>query len=333
MDKQIIETLGKKLIKQKPLVDKISISEYDPSDVAPPFKSMEWRGFPIYYDDIEHLYFTVQKDVRIPLLSTTTIWGLFEKPFDEKGMSEYCAQKGSYDCNCLDKKDWDSLDVKRKATRIRRAWKKNNKEATDYGSAAHEVLEMAAKHPELTDKEIITQISYTSGKRAVRPIVKTFLKNFRPLLQKYIDAGFEVVAEPLLVLLEFGIAGQADLVLIHHGRKEIVLLDYKTNKRKPSEEDAFGFMLEPFHSYPDGALTHYSLQQATYGEMLKSMYPGYALRSMNLLWLNPESGDIEPVEIPMYWTLTVREYLQEFKGRGILSGAYDMMKRKFKMSA
>lgn len=332
MDK-IAETLGKKLIKQKKIVDEVVIESYDPSDVAPPFKSMVWRGFNIYYDDIEHVYFTEKKGIRFPLLSTTTIWGLFENEFDEKGMSEYKAQDDTYECNCLNKKDWDTLDFKKRAARIRKAWKQNNKEATDYGSAAHECMEMMAKHPEMTDNEILVEVKYRYPRKAMRDVIPTFLKNFRPILEKYIRSGYRVVAEPLLVLLEYGIAGQADLVLIHDENKDIVLLDYKTNKKNPADDKGYGFMLEPFHSFPDNSLTHYSFQQATYALMLMSMFPGYKIKSMNLLWLNPQTGEVNPVPIPRYWLNTVDKHLKLFKDAGSISGAYDMFKKKFKITA
>jgi len=322
----IAQKLGQKLAKQKPLVDKIEIMPCDDNDVAPPFKHTIWRGFNVYYADEPHLYFIEKNDVRTPLISVTTFVGLFVPPFNENEMATRCAQKPSYECDCLNKKDWETLPVDKRAKRIITAWKKNNKQATDYGTAAHAACEMKVKNNDVPNSEIYATIKYLYGKTPARPIIATYLDNLQGILQPYYDLGYEFIAEPVLVNAFIGMAGQSDLVLINHRTKSIVILDYKTNKENPKLKRPFGNLEGLFSNYPHSPWYEYSLQLGIYGNMLLSQYEGYSIERMALLWLNPTTGDIEPLEIDHdSWVEVVDNTLSELKRKKVFTEAYKIM--------
>ncbi len=322
----IAQKLGQLLAKQKPLVDKIEIIPYDANDVAPPFKHTIWRGLDVYYDDALHLYFIVKGDQRIPLISVTTFIGLFVPPFDEKTMATRCAQKPDYECDCLNKKEWETLDIDKRAKRIITAWKKNNKQATDYGTAAHAACEMKVKYATTPNSEIMAVTKLEYGKVSVRPIIVQYLENLQAILQPYYDLGYEFIAEPVLVNALIGMAGQADLVLVNYNTKSIVILDYKTNKVNPKLKRPFGNLEGLFSNYPHSPWYEYSLQLGMYANMLLSQNQGYKIERIVLLWLNPNTGDVEPLEIDAEtWVGVIRDALNTLKTQNVFTQAYKIM--------
>lgn len=323
----VSETLGRKLSKQKPMVDTLEILDFDPMQVAPPFKKATCGSLEVCYDDEKHLYFVNRPD-RVPLISVTTFVGLFEPAFDEYGMAMRCARKEHYNTNFLEKDGWELLSLEEKAARIADAWKKNNVSATSYGSASHAGQEHLAKVPHISNEDIMNLLKLgVWGADAVRPVISKQLVAIRKLLNSYRAAGYELVAEPVLTDPTIGMAGQSDLVLVHHGLKEIIILDYKTNSVAPDEKSGFGNMEGPFASFPNNPMTHYSIQLSTYGIMLKKMYPGYKLNHASLVWLNPNTGGYRLIRIDTdIWVPRMEELFEDMKRHDVFRRAYQIMK-------
>src|SRR5690554_1061723 len=178
----ISKILGNKLKGQKPVVDKLKIKDYNPTDVAPPFKRVMVGDEEVCYDDEKHLYF-VNKTDRLPLISVTTFVGLFESYFDVVSASIRCAEKPDYNCNCLDKEFWPLLSVPVRSKRIRDAWEENKNIATSYGSAAHAGQEYIAKHPMISNAKIMRYLrGGVWGEQAVRKTITSQLKQGRELI-------------------------------------------------------------------------------------------------------------------------------------------------------
>lgn len=313
------------------MVDKVEIVDYDASDIAPPFKSTKWKDYPVYYDDVLHLYFIVKNEIRFPLLSVTTFIGMFEEEFNEQEMALRCALKDSYKCNCLDTSDWESIDAESRVKRIIKAWHKNNKEATDYGSAAHAACEWYVKHPETSPEEIYTHIKYMYGKKAARPVILSFVYELKNFLDEY--SKWEWIAEPVLTNPEWGLAGQSDLVLKSKNSKEkcggdaknskeFCIIDYKTNKVKPGTEKAFCNMKGVFSDFPDTNYYHYLIQLCLYANMLLKEHPDYTIKELIILWLNPDTGKIEPVYLDVKMVSVIAKIMENLKQQRVFLESY-----------
>ena len=323
---QIATIIGTKLSKQKPYVDALTILEYDPSQVAPLFKKTMWRDMEVCYDDKLHLYF-VNRENRVPLISVTTFIGLFTEKFNLEGMSLRCAQKRDYDCNCLVKDNWPTLPIGERQKRIKEAWAKNNLIATTYGTAAHAAQEYVAKKPHLSNDEIFNLVKLGEwGADAVKPNIKLQIAHGRSILKTYIDAGYEVIAEPVLVDPTLGMAGQSDLVLINHETKDIVILDHKTNEVAPDKKPTYNQMTGLFAEHPHNPMTEYSIQLSTYGMFVRSMYPGYAISEASLIWFDPITADprMIPIDIDL-WSARLSVMFDKMKEAGVFKRAYQLM--------
>lgn len=309
----MIGIIREKLIKQKRKLPKVTWRDEEINNgVAPRIKFLKAQGFEVYYEDNEHLYFVVTPYGRFPLISVTTVIGLFKEPFDSKGMSLRCAGKNVYDTNCLNKEGWDSLSISEKALRISTAWSENSKEASYYGTVAHACCEHYAVHRKEPD---YAEIKQRYGDRAFEmgPI-PTFVQNVAGIINGFIKTGWECLPEPVLVDMEVGVSGQSDLVMLNHVSKKIWVLDYKTNTNKPKEHaHAFNNMLGYFSDFKDNDYTHYCIQLAYYAIMLKEQYTGYEVEGLTIIWLNRETGQCELVPIDfLIWEPIVqgmREYL------------------------
>lgn len=322
---QIIKTIGSKLAQQKPIVDKVEILDYDPADVAPPFKKSSTQGYTVYYDDEKHVYFIVKENNRIPLISVTTFYELFKPSFDIDAMALRCAQKPAYETPFLSTRGWADLPVDKRVKKIKKAWKDNNKDATSYGTAAHASLECKAKMPKLNNGAIYAFIKYEHGEQYTRPIIRQFLASVESIFQDYLSLGYELVAEPVLASLKVGMAGQADLCPINHNTKKIAILDYKTNKDNPKLKGGYGQLEGLLKDYSNSSWTMYCLQLATYANMLLSQYKGYEVERMALLWLNPDTGKAEPLEINLEWITTVRDIFRYLQQNNVFKRAYSLM--------
>jgi hypothetical protein len=319
--------LGRKLSKQQPLVNDLEILPYDPLQVAPPFKTTKWNDLEVHYDDEKHLYFVIKGDKRVPLISVTTFIDLFVPEFDFDGQAERCARKPDYDCNCLDKTGWNHMSYGIRAEMIKKAWRENNIQATNYGTAAHSGCEYLAKQPQLKDEDIMKLLMLgVWGKDAVRLVIAQFLPKVRKILSTYRDLRYEFVAEPVLTDPTIGMAGQADLVLVNHDTKRITVLDYKTNKRNPKFDKGFTKMEGLFNQHDNNPWSHYSIQLSTYCLMLLKLYPGYEIEEVSLVWLNSETGDIEILPIDfLTWMPVMDSVFENMKSHGVFKNAYSMI--------
>ena len=316
----IITKLRNKLKQQKAIVDKVEIQEYNYNEIAPQFKSTKWNEFDVHYDDINHVYFIIKNNNRIPLISVTTFIGLFVPEMDVDEMATRCAMKDHYECNCLDTTDWDKKDIKQRVKLIKKAWEDNNKQATSYGTAAHAAHEMLVKYPDATVDFIYSYIKYEYGRHA-REIIKTFIPNVKNILQQY--NGYRMVAEPVLCYPPYGLAGQSDLVLFNDDKKTIVILDYKTNKVNPKEKQAYGYLEGLLNTIPNSPWYEYCLQLSIYANMLLKQYPEYTIERMALIWLDPQTGEAIPLDIDFTsWMSVVNDTINTLKANGVFKQAY-----------
>lgn len=294
-----------------------------PPGAAPRFKRESILGCSLWYEDTAHLYFLEHGKERFPLVSATTLVGLFTERFDTPAMSLHCARKSRYDCDFLDKSGWGSLTEAQKAERIAQAWQVNSLEAAGYGTALHMAGEYAALFPGMDDKDIYLQVQQRCGTRHARPVILSALPGIRAILDGFRSQGYRCVAEPLLVEPSMCLAGQSDLVMVHPEKKKIWILDYKTNRKMPGSTRAYAKMKGFFSPYDCTEWYHYCIQLSLYWLMLQHRYPGYGLENMTLLWVEPETGTIRPMALEAhYWQGVIGDFRQYFLQSGIPGAVY-----------
>lgn len=327
---KIVDLLSNKLISQLEIINNLNFEESEINNgIASRIKHTNIRGFDIYYEDNAHVYYIVKDGIRLPLISVTTLIGLFDVPFDTYNQAIRCANKDEYECNCLDTTNWDSITIDERTKRIIRAWDENNRIATEYGTAVHMACEYLANNMNMDLNQILDIVEKRCGDvLKSRNLVYKYLVKFKSFLQYYLDQGFEFITEPVVVDLILGSAGQTDLVLIHHEKKIIKVLDYKTNAENPVEEKSYNKMRGVFHHLDSYAYTHYCIQIPYYGFMLKNMYPDYTIDEMTLLWFNEEDESYRLITIDMdYWNEIINKMRQYFIKHDIPKKVYNKIKK------
>lgn len=311
IENRILEKYNKQITQ----VGNITLPSFFPvhgAEVAPRYKAVTaGDGSSIWYDDVPHLYFKQYPNgIRMPMISVTTIIHAYSKPFDEEGMSYRCALKDDYDCKCLDRSDWYAIGVNVRKERIKKAWKANSRNASEYGTFAHAVME-GVTVTELSTSEVYLEQSRKYGME--NEVVMSFADDFHEnVLLHDISRGYTVIAEPLVFDLGAMICGQSDLVVLDTVNKIIYIKDFKTNETRPDRAKAYSKMEGILSHLDDYAYSHYCIQLCLYQRMVQSVLPGYILGNNTLLWLNRETGEIEELLInPMDWAFEINSILYE----------------------
>jgi hypothetical protein len=297
----MVEDLIGKIANQKRLVDQIKLPEVLPihgQSVAPRFKVEVFDSHKVVYDDVPHLYFLEYPNgYRAPLISVTTLLALLSPGFDSAQQALNCARKKDYNCNCLDKTDWNNLPMEVKQDRIMAAWEQNAQEAALYGTTSHGVMEHLTIFPEQS-VDTAYQVM-TDHFQCYNEIIKSFGHDYiAKIRDPFIAAGYSLIAEPLLFDFDIMTAGQGDLVAVHHENKLIHILDHKSNKKCPEKKGhAFNNMNHPFNKVPDTSYYHYVFQICLYQRFILKRYPGYIAGVNYILWKNRETGLIEVIPV------------------------------------
>lgn len=324
MEQFIEDRIMSKFHQQVPKVTPLTVPDDMPvlgTEVAPRYKAIydpTYENY-VWYDDDPHLYFSwFLTGHRIPMISVTTVLKAWEKPFDD-AMAYRCARKDSYTCNCLDKEGWEYMGLEEKALMIERAWKQNSREAADYGTFAHAVMEGIALWRNGTYEghhvDNIYDIMCDRYSKFEHEIVRTMGRNFiTDILDPLLESGVQIIAEPLVYDMEALIAGQSDLVALDHRNKVISILDFKTNKRKPGTDKVYNKMEGQLSHLDDVAITHYCIQLCLYQRLVQNILPDYSLGENTLLWLDRDTGNVIPIPInPSDWTPVIDYMLGELK--------------------
>lgn len=326
----IVDIISKKLIGQLKPISEISFNLSDINNgVASRIKYTNVNGYDIYYEDVNHVYYIIKDGIQLPLISVTTLIGVFNLPFNTEEMAINCANKSQYDCNCLDVTNWDTISIDERIIRIKKAWEENNKIATEYGTAVHMACEYLANNLNMDLNQILDIVVGRCGEVLKdRELVYKYLVDFRKLLIKYVNDGYEIITEPVVVDLLLGCAGQTDLVLINHKTKKIKVLDHKTNGENPVEEKAYNKMRGIFSHVDSQAFNHYSIQIPYYATMLKNMYKGYDIEEMYLLWFNEQDEGFRRIDVDGYiWFPEIEKMRNFFKDREISKRIYENIKK------
>lgn len=180
----------------------------------------------IHFDEAKHAYTNVLTNEKYT--SATTLIGKFKKPFELEKMSKIVADKEGV-----------SQDE------IKERWKKTNKEACDYGTSIHLIME-----DWLHDK-VINQKDYNNY---IKPIEEIWTPDRK-----------KITPEKRLWLHEHKLAGTTDV--FEDNGKFFNLYDFKTNKRFQFSSLYNDYMLDPISHLPVCEFSTYSLQLSLYAYM------------------------------------------------------------------
>lgn len=309
----IVDKLSAKIHGQQAIVNSIVLPAEILNGVALQYKKGTANGYDVFYEDINHVYFVQAGDSRFPLISATTLIELFIQEFNTSVMSRRCAEKAVYDCAFLDTLGWEFLSVEQKADRIATAWETNSEDANGYGTAAHMGNEYLAKHPDMMDDQIYMKVLSRCGAVHSRANIRNILPNVRQVLRGFKANGYKCVAEPVLIEPDMCVAGQSDLVMVNHTTKKLWVLDYKSNSKRPGSTRSYSKMLGYFSQYASTEWYHYCIQLSLYAMMLQHQYPGYEIENMTLLWLEPTTGEVQPIPIDVsHWLPVIQDFKQYY---------------------
>lgn len=248
------------------------------------------RNGNIAFRDSDHCYFDL-RDPNKKYVSVTTCIADYYEPFDDFFWSHYKALEALYGVDnfkgtkvkteLLKTKVWkdayckefkiDPLKVDEDAAVIAEGYKKNSKEACDYGTAYHLKQEL-----KFYDNPTIDLNQYD----------KRFQGDFVCRRDNYeLDLEYGVYPEYLISWEEedLRISGQIDL-LIKEGNS-IYLIDYKTNAKGVEEKSYFNHLTKSYKmmKYPVNTIMdcdkgHYTLQLSFYARLLQKINPNFVIK-------------------------------------------------------
>ena len=232
------------------------------------YKTAPIRGLdmPLMFSEKEHSYRIAdgyEWEDCSQFISVTQLVGRFEPPFDSDAIAARVARKTGRTVQQV-KAEWDySRDM---GTRVHA-----NQESMMNGQPP--------KNPPLDDRE---RGIMTAGWKALRDIAA---------------AGWApYAAERMVVSLKFRVAGTIDATF-HHGGNDVLLVDWKTNKRINTSASFGERMLPPLTDVECCEFSKYSLQLNMYRRiLLEGYYPPTTQFRMMLVHLKPD-GEYQPYDI------------------------------------
>jgi hypothetical protein len=180
----------------------------------------------IYFDEKKHSYTNVKTKEKY--ISATTLIGKFKKPFDVDKHSKRVA----------DREGVSQEEIKER-------WQKVNKEACDYGTFIHLVMENWLHSQPVSDEDKELYIT--------------------PMEQIWEPDRKIIEPEKRLWNHEHKIAGTTDV--FEDNEKYFNLYDFKTNKRFTFNNMYGEYMLGPLSHLPECQFSTYSLQLSLYAYM------------------------------------------------------------------
>lgn len=226
------------------------------------------NGTMIKFSSENHLYVDEHRNTYT---SVTTFIGSFFKSFDKITIAEKCANSSNPKYQGRNPDD------------IISEWEKEGDRGRDEGTNIHEYAENklnGIKPPEpLSDR--------------CRLIFKQVDKAISELERFYNLIGTEVlIFDPVT-----RIAGTIDLLMHHKGQNEVLIFDWKQNK-KINNSNVYQSGLHPINHLQDTDLNHYCLQLSLYEWLLKrgNYFPGNLKFNRALIHLSEDDFEFIRLE-------------------------------------
>jgi hypothetical protein len=223
----------------------------------------------VYLEPIEHVY--VHKETGEKYKSVTTVLSMLEHHFDSDAVAEAIANQDD------EKKKPEYVGMTKQ--QILDEWTRINREANEYGTEVHEILERYL----LANKLYIPKSDYE------REIITKFQK-IDPM-----NSG-EIFPEAVLFSKKHSLAGTSDLV--EDCGEYVNIYDFKTNKRLLYLSEYNQWLKKPVSHLSDCQYNVYSLQLSIYAYMIQ-MQTKKKIGRLALFYLNPEKDyEFEIIPIP-----------------------------------
>ena len=208
----------------------------------------------VSYNDEAHIYWETDKPDLLYTSVTTAIGKFFKKFIADMENTKKTREKYGMSFE-----------------QVVKMWDDYKNESCEYGTEIHWAMEliMSDRWREVPESKLCPVEEYRS--------YCEWAYNTR-----YSDTWKEWTPRPeaLVYSKKARLAGQADLPWYNHDKKQIIVTDYKTNRKELSYNSPFNSrMLEPFETYEAGELMKYGIQLAIYSIFLEKEYKGYKVIS------------------------------------------------------
>jgi len=273
----------------------------------------------VHFDEPSHTYTDTQTNQDY--ISVTTLIGLYTPPFDTdywatykavkdvlepvglwftykrkaggwEGVVDFYKRRGAapYDTGIEERKQW-----------YIQKWKEDSDKACELGTARHKEKEIEILGQEVIKKKNVDHTTHSGD-------IEVF---------KGVENG--IFAELLIYDTEYHVAGQADV--IYKTGNQVVIKDYKTNKKITNEPFNNERMLPPVDELYDTTFNHYMLQLSTYGYLLERQ--GFKIQELEIIHLNRETGQlVTTIKMPYrpdLVKLMIEDYLSQQSHSGCIS--------------
>jgi hypothetical protein len=235
------------------------------------------RECDVYLEPIEHVY--IHKKSGEKFKSVTTVLSMLEPHFPAEEVAFAISQQADEDR----KPEYRGMDKEQILTE----WERINKEANEYGTEIHEILERYL----LAGRIYIPKSDYE------RKIITLF--------QEVDDMRGTIYPETVLFSEKHRLAGTADI--IEDCGDYFNVRDFKTNKKIKYISEYGHWLNKPVSHLSDCQYNIYALQMSIYAYMYQ-METRKKVGRMNLYYLNPETEKFESIPVP-YMGLEAKKVL------------------------
>jgi hypothetical protein len=222
----------------------------------------------VWLEPVEHKYY--HKKTGESFKSVTTVLSMLEPHFDTEGVAYAISQQSD------DVKKPEYIGMTK--DEILAEWERINREANEYGTEVHEILERYL----LADRIYIPKNEYE------REIITKF--------QEVDDMTGTVYPEAVLFSEKYKIAGTSDIV--EDCGEYFNILDFKTNKKLNFISPYNQWLNKPVSHLSDCQYNVYALQLSIYAYMIQ-MQTRKKVGKLQIYYLNPEKDyTFEKINMP-----------------------------------
>lgn len=243
------------------------------------------RECAVYLEPIEHVY--IHKETGEKFKSVTSVLSMLEPEFPAEKVAEAISLKPDEDR----KPEYVGLSKEQ----ILAEWERINKEANEYGTKIHEILE----------RYLLAGRIYIPKNDYEKEIITKF--------QEVDDMRGTIYPETVLFSAKHKLAGTADI--IEDCGEYFNVRDFKTNKKIDYISDYGHWLNPPVSHLSDCQYNIYSLQMSIYAYMYQ-METRKKVGKMNLYYLNPKIDRFEVIPVP-YMGLEAKKVLDFWVERNI----------------
>lgn len=203
------------------------------------------NGLTIQFDGSGHVYKVFCEDnngdtkLKFKPISVTTLIHKYQKPFDVESNSLRVAQREGVS-----------------QEEIKKRWRTQNRDACNYGSKMHSVVER------IFNGEFVDDTNFNINEKVV-------FAQINKVVEKMKAKPYDWESEKIVFDPSINVAGTVDLLGKNKDTGNYIIVDWKTNKRIRFENEYGENFLSPIDELPDCEFNIYGLQLSMYEKILK----------------------------------------------------------------